>query len=98
MLEITATIYKEFEPREGVSQASGRPWKMVDYVAEWYEGMDLHRVLFTVSDGENGRIAWFNLQAGKKYHLRLDVNANEYNDRWYNKFRCIAAQLADGQQ
>ena len=37
-----------------------------------------------VSDGNSNRIAAFNIQVGKNYLWRFDIEANEYNGDFYN--------------
>ena len=81
--------------REGVSQSSGNPWKSQEYVIETQE-MHPKKCCFGVFGAE--KIQQFNIQLGEMLTVSIDINANEYQGRWYNKINAWQVQrLATGQ-
>lgn len=84
-MEFTGRIIKALEPRGGVSNRTGNPWKMQDFVIEETMGQFPKRMVFNVFGEEN--LNRFNLQEGQEVTVSFDVNAREYNGRWYNDIR-----------
>lgn len=81
-MDITGKIIAALEPRSGVSQRTGQNWKSQEFVIEWYENQYPRHCAFTVF-GED-RLGQFNLQIGQEYTVSLDLDAHEYNGRWFN--------------
>lgn len=65
--------------REGYSRA-GKVWRSQTYVMET-EGQYPKKVAFEV---KGDKIGQFNLRVGGTYSLALDIDAREYNGRWFN--------------
>lgn len=84
-MEFTGRIIKALEPRGGVSNRTGNPWKMQDFVIEETMGQFPKRMVFNVFGEEN--LNRFNIQEGQEVTVSFDVNAREYNGRWYNDIR-----------
>ncbi len=82
-MEITGKIIAVLEPRGGVSK-TGNEWKMQEYVLETHEQYP-RKVCFNVFGAD--KIAQFNIQAGEEMTVSFDINAREYNGRWYNDIR-----------
>ena len=70
--------------RGGVSQRSGSEWKVASYVLETMEQYP-RKCCFEVFGTD--RIAQFNIQVGQILTVSLDIDAREYNGRWYNQIR-----------
>ena len=70
--------------KEGVSQSTGNPWKCQDYVIETSE-MYPKRCCFNVFGAE--KIQEMNIQPGETLTVSLEINANEYQGKWYNQAR-----------
>ena len=83
-MEITGKIIVVMPAREGVSQSSGNPWKSQEYVIETQE-MHPKKCCFGVFGAE--KIQQFNIQLGEMLTVSIDINANEYQGRWYNQVR-----------
>lgn len=81
------------EARGGVSARTGNSWKTQEYVLE-VPGQYPKRCLFNVF-GED-RINQFNIQNGDELTIQFDIDAREYNGRWYNDIR--AYNVIRGQQ
>ena len=84
-MEFTGRIIKALEPRGGVSNRTGNPWKMQDFVIEETMGQFPKRMVFNVFGEEN--LTRFNIQEGQELTVSFDINAREYNGRWYNDIR-----------
>ena len=83
-MEITGKIIHVSEPRGGVSARTGNSWKMQDFVIETMEQYP-RKCMFNVF-GED-RLREFHIQAGEVLTVSFDIDAREYNGRWYNDIR-----------
>ena len=83
-MEITGRIIAVLEAKSGTSSKTGNPWMMQGYVIE-APGQYPRRCAFTVF-GED-RIKQLNIQNGEDLTVQFDIDAREYNGRWYNDFR-----------
>lgn len=72
------------EPRGGVSARTGSNWKSQDFVVETHEQYP-RKCVFSVF-GED-RLKEFNIQVGDEVTVSFDIDAHEYNGRWYNNIR-----------
>ena len=82
-MEITGKIIAVLPERGGVSK-TGNEWKMQEYVLETHEQFP-KKLCFNVFGAD--KIAQFNIQAGEEMTVSFDINAREYNGRWYNDIR-----------
>ncbi len=83
-MELTGKIIAVLELRGGVSQRTGNKWQSQEYVIE-VPGQYPKHCAFTVF-GED-RIKKLNIQMGEYLIVQFDIDAREYNGRWYNDFR-----------
>lgn len=83
-MEITGKIISALEPRGGVSQRTGNAWKMQEFVIETIEQYP-KRCVFNVFGEDN--LGRFNIQVGSVYTVSFDINAREWNGRWFNDVR-----------
>ena len=82
-MEITGKIIAVLPERGGVSK-TGNEWKTQEYVLETHEQYP-RKMCFNVFGAD--KIAQFNIQAGEEMTVSFDINAREYNGRWYNDIR-----------
>ena len=82
-MEITGKIIAVLPERGGIAK-TGNEWKMQEYVIETHEQYP-KKVCFNVFGSD--KIAQFNIQAGEEMTVSFDINAREYNGRWYNDIR-----------
>ena len=82
-MEITGKIIAVLPERGGVSK-TGNEWKMQEYVLETHEQYP-RKMCFNVFGAD--KISQFNIQAGEEMTVSFDINAREYNGRWYNDRR-----------
>ena len=73
------------QPQTGTSQRTGQPWMSQDYVMH-IDGRYERDVYFSLW-GED-RINRANLQVGEYITMKGEVEAHEYQGRWYNEIRC----------
>ena len=83
-MEVTGILVKQIAIREGVSKSNGNPWKIAKYLVE-IPGQYPRHIAFRVSDGQVGRIARFDSLIGKTVTVSFDIDAREYEGRWYNE-------------
>lgn len=83
-MEISGKIIYVLPERGGVSQRSGAEWKVASYVLETMEQYP-KKCCFEVFGSD--RIAQLNIQVGQMLTISLDIDAREYNGRWYNTLR-----------
>jgi hypothetical protein len=83
-MDITGKVIFVSEPRSGVSKSSGNPWKSQDFVIETHDQYP-RKCVFTVF-GED-RLNQFNLQLNGEYTVSFDIDAHEFNGRWFNDIR-----------
>lgn len=86
-MDLTGKIIAVLEPRGGVSNKTGNSWKSQDFVIE-VPGQYPRRCVFTVF-GED-RLNQFNIQMGEELTVSFDIDAHEYNGRWFNDIRAYS--------
>ena len=91
-MEITGKIIAVLPERGGVSK-TGNEWKTQEYVIETHEQYP-RKVCFNVFGAD--KIAQFNIQAGEEMTVSFDINAREYNGRWYNDIRAWRVERGVG--
>jgi len=83
-MDLKGKVIAIMEPRSGVSTRTGNPWMTQEYVIE-VPGQFPRKMLFNIF-GED-RIRQFNIQAGEEITVQFDIDAREYNGRWFNDIR-----------
>ena len=82
-MELAGKVIAVLEPRGGVSKA-GNEWKAQEYVIETHDQYP-KRMCFEVFGAE--KIQQFNIQVGEELNVSFDVDARQWNDRWFNTIR-----------
>ena len=83
-MDLTGKVIAIMEARSGVSSRTGNNWMTQEYVIE-VPGQYPRKMLFNIF-GED-RIKQFNIQPGEEITVQFDIDAREYNGRWYNDIR-----------
>lgn len=78
-MEIQGKIIVVLPERSGVSQI-GNQWRSISYVLETQEQYP-KKLTFDVT---NDKIDQLNIQLGEILTVQFDINAREYNGRWFN--------------
>ncbi len=86
-MEITGKIIAALEPRKGTSARTGSPWMTQDYVLETHDQYP-RKLCFNVFGEE--KIKQFNIQVGEELTVSFDIDAHEYQGRWFNSIRAWA--------
>lgn len=95
-MDLTGTITVVMPAQSGVSQRSGNAWMSQEYVME-IPGQWPRHIVFRIF-GED-RIKQFNIQQGEQnVTIQFDIDAHEYNGRWFNEIRCYNVLRSVGQQ
>lgn len=82
-MEIEGRIIAVLQPKGGVSKA-GNEWKMQEYVIETHDQYP-KKMCFEVFGTE--KIDQFKIQIGEELIVSFDVDARQWQDRWFNSFR-----------
>lgn len=90
-MEIEGKIIAVLPAREGVS-SRGTNWKSQDYVIETHEQYP-RKCCFNVFGAD--RIAQFNIQTGEELRVSFDIDAHEYQGRWFNSLRAWKVDRID---
>ncbi len=85
-MELTGKIIAEFNERGGVSNRTGNEWKAKSYVLE-VPGDYPRKMVFDVFGVD--RLQAFNIQIGETLTVHFDIDAHEYNGRWFNDVRAF---------
>lgn len=84
-MEITGKIIKVLEPRSGKSARTGNDWVVQEFVIETVEGAYPRHCVFEVFGQD--KLAQMNIQVGETMTVSIDIDAREYNGRWFNSIR-----------
>lgn len=93
MAEITGKIIAVLPTKSGTS-ARGTQWSSQTAVIETHEQYP-KRVAFDVL---GDKIAEFNLQVGEEVTVSFDINAREFNGKWFNSVNAWHVVRQVGQQ
>jgi len=85
-MDLTGKIIAILPASSGVSARTGNPWMNQEYVLE-VPGQYPRRMLFRVF-GED-RIKMFNIQPGEELTVQFDIDAQEYQGRWFNRINAF---------
>lgn len=94
-MELTGKLIAALPTRSGVSQRSGNTWMRREYVIEIPGQYPIHFV-FTVF-GED-RLKEFNLRKDEEITVHFDIDAHEFNGRWFNEVRAYKVDRVGQQQ
>lgn len=83
-MEIQGKVIVILPQRTGVS--SKGEWKSQEFVIETHESYP-HKMVFSVFGAE--RLERFNIIMGEEISVSFDIDAKEYNGRWFNSIRAF---------
>lgn len=92
-MELQGKVIAETPERSGTS-ARGE-WKAKDFVIETHDNY-ARKMVFSVF-GED-RLNRFNIQVGQEVLVSFDIDAHEYNGRWFNSIRAYDVRQVDPAQ
>ena len=85
-MDLTGRIIAVMPAQSGVSSRTGNSWMSQDYVIE-VPGQYPKRCVFRLF-GED-RIKQFNIQLNEDVTVQFDIDAHEYQGRWFNDIRAF---------
>ena len=92
-MEFIGKIIAVLPEKGGVSNRTGNEWKAQEYVIEdSASGQYPRRMCFEVFGAD--RIAQFNIQVGQELKVSFDIDANQWQDRWFNRIRAWKVEPA----
>ena len=89
-MDLQGKVIAVLPERSGVS-ARGE-WKSQSFVIETHEQYP-KKLVFDVFGAD--RLAQFNIQSGEEILVSFDIDAHEYNGRWFNNVRAWNVQRVD---
>ena len=93
-MDLTGKIIAVLPANSGVSSRTGNSWMSQEYVIE-VPGQYPRKCMFRIF-GED-RIKQFNIQNGEDVTVSFDIDAHEYNGRWFNEIRAYNVIRANQQ-
>ena len=91
-MEMTGVVIAVLPERSGTSQRG--EWKSQSFVIETQEQYPKH-LCFEVFGAD--RIAQFNIKGGETITVQFDIDARQYQDRWFNSIKAWNV-IRQGQQ
>lgn len=89
-MELQGKVIAVLPAHSGVS-ARGE-WKSQSFVIETHDSFP-RKMVFDVFGEE--RLTRFNIQLGQEVNVSFDIDAHEYNGRWFNNIRAFDVRLVD---
>lgn len=93
-MELQGKIIAVLPERSGVS-ARGE-WKVQEFVLETIDTQYPRKMVFDVFGAD--RLQRFNIQIGQTVLVAFDIDAREYNGRWFNSIRAFDVRQIDATQ
>lgn len=84
-MELIGKIIQVLPERGGTSARTGSEWRVGTYVLETTTDRFPRKMVFEVFGSD--KIQQFNIQVGEMVRVSFDIDAHEYQGRWYNSVR-----------
>lgn len=83
-MDFTGKIIAILPPKSGVSKASGNEWKAQEFVIESHDQFP-KKMCFEIFGAD--KIDQFDIQMGEELTVSFDIDARQWQDRWFNSIR-----------
>lgn len=95
-MQLEGMVIRKLDLEQGVSKTNGNPWSKATLIVEVGSGTQFPKkvALINMSKAQE----FYNLEIGKTYTFKIDVESREYNGKWYSDIRCYAWQEAGAPQ
>lgn len=90
-MELQGKVIAALPERSGVSQRG--EWKSQEFVIETHDPQYPRKLVFTVFGAD--RLQRFNIQIGQEVLVAFDIDAHEWNGRWFNDIRAYDVRMVD---
>lgn len=87
-MELQGKIIAALPARSGTSARGD--WTAQDFVVETHDAYP-KKMVFSVFGAD--RLQRFNIQVGQEVNVSFDIDAHEYNGRWFNSIRAFDVRL-----
>ena len=84
-MELQGKIIQALPVKTGTSARGD--WKVQEFVLETLDAQYPRRMVFSVFGEE--RLQRFNIQVGQDVNVSFDIDAHEYQGRWFNSIRAF---------
>lgn len=93
-MELQGKVIAALPERSGVSQRG--EWKVQEFVIETHDSQYPRKLAFEVFGAD--RLQRFNIQIGQEVLVAFDIDAREWNGRWFNSVRAYDVRQVDPSQ
>lgn len=90
-MELQGKVIAALPERSGVSQRG--EWKSQEFVIETHDSQYPRKLVFTVFGAD--RLQRFNIQIGQEVLVAFDIDAHEWNGRWFPDIRAYDVRQVD---
>ena len=91
-MEITGKIIAVLPKQSGTSKRTGNPWSSQEYVIETHEQYPKKCCFRVFGDDRINQMA---IKANDELTVSIDIDAHEYQGRWFNEVNAWAVKRAD---
>lgn len=86
-MDFTGKIIAVLGVRSGISKSTQNEWKVQEFVIESHDQYP-KRMCFEVFGAD--KLQQFNIQVGEEMTVSFDIDARQWQDRWFNSVRVWA--------
>ena len=90
-MEIKGKVIAALDVKKGVSKSTGKEWSSQDYVIETQEQYP-KKVCFNIW---GDKIEAFAVKVGEMLTVSIDIDAHEYEGKWFNQIRAWKVERGD---
>ena len=90
-MELQGKVIAALPERSGTSARGD--WKSQEFVIEYQEGQYPRKMVFNVWGAD--RLQRFNIQVGQNVLVAFDIDAHEWNGRWFTDIRAFDVRQVD---
>ena len=83
-MEFSGKIIAILPPKSGVAKATGNEWRAQEFVIENHDQYP-KKMCFEVFGAD--KIDSFAIQMGEELNVSFDIDARQWQDRWFNSIR-----------
>ncbi len=94
-MDFTGKIIAVLPAKGGVAKSTGNEWKAQEYVIENHDQYP-RKMCFEVFGAD--KIDQFNIQLGEEMTVSFDIDANQWQDRWFNRIRAWKVERSSAPQ
>lgn len=91
-MEVTGKVIAILPTQSGVSSKTGNPWMENSFVIETNE--EYKKKIYITVFGED-KWKQMGIVVGGSYNVQFDIDASEYNGRWFNKLKAWKVTRTD---